>query len=270
MRDFLLAANWKMHKNPGETRAFFTEWKGIAARLPQSGPRGGRTRVLAFVPALSFAAAVDAVGASGQDLPVERARDLAIELGIQNAHHESKGAFTGENSAVVAQQMGAQWLLVGHSERRSLFHETDEWTSLKVEAGLKAGLKVMLCIGETLPEREAGQTDQVNRRQLAAGLSRVSPSILEASRLVIAYEPVWAIGTGKVATPEQANQAHVAIRDWLAGAYGKELAARTPILYGGSVKPDNAAQLREQSEIDGFLVGGASLEVTSFSALLLS
>lgn len=255
MRDFLLAANWKMHKNPSETRAFFAAWKGVTAGLPQKSSRGGRFRVLTFVPALNFAAAVDAAQGAG------------VELGLQNAHHEAKGAFTGENSAVVAREMGAEWLLVGHSERRGLFHESDAWTALKVDAGLKAGLKVMLCVGETLPEREAGQTDQVNLRQLAAGLERVDRAILEASRLVIAYEPVWAIGTGKVATPEQANQAHVAIRTWLAKQYGAELAGRTPILYGGSVKPDNAAQLREQPEIDGFLVGGASLEVASFSAL---
>ena len=256
MRDFVLAANWKMHKNPSETRAFFAAWRGVATSLPQKSARGGRFRVLTFVPALNFAAAIDAAQGSG------------MELGLQNAHHEVKGAFTGENSASVAREMGAEWLLVGHSERRSLFHETEVLTSLKVDAGLKAGLKVMLCVGESLAEREAGQTDQVNLRQLTVGLERVDRGILEASRLVIAYEPVWAIGTGKVATPEQANQAHLAIRTWLTKQYGAELAGRTPILYGGSVKPDNANQLRAQPEIDGFLVGGASLEVASFSSLV--
>jgi len=174
-----------------------------------------------------------------------------------------KGAFTGENSPAVLAEIGTPYALVGHSERRALFHETDEETGQKVKALHSVGIIPMLCVGEVLPEREAGRTRDVIVRQLRAGLAHRDST----SAITIAYEPVWAIGTGKVATPEQANEAHIALRAELVEIGGRDFADRTPILYGGSVKPDNAAEIAAKNEVDGFLVGGASLEVASFLSL---
>lgn len=188
-----------------------------------------------------------------------------VELGAQNAWHEPNGAFTGETSIDMIKDLGCVWLLTGHSERRHVIGESDELVNAKTRAGLDAGLSVVLCIGETLEQREAGETDSVNERQLRAGLEGVSHADL--NRLVIAYEPVWAIGTGRTATPEDAQAAHHAARTVLEDLYGQQPATGLRILYGGSVKPDNAADLFAQPDIDGGLIGGASLKADSFLAI---
>lgn len=261
MRHFIYAANWKLNKSPKEADAFFQDFLG---RLPKGGlgasPTGGKKQIVFFVPALTLSASLEAGRkSSGSNL----------ELGLQNSYWEAKGAFTGENSASVAKEMGAEWLLVGHSERRSLFGETDADTAKKVAAGFQAGLAPMLCVGETLSEREAGKTIDVVRRQLQAVLQveALKAKISSGSAFVIAYEPVWAIGTGKVATPEQASEVHQAIRKILTNELGEKIAQAISILYGGSVKPDNAKAIGGMPDIDGFLVGGASLEPASFAGL---
>lgn len=245
MRAFVVAANWKMHKSPKEATAFFKEF------VPQLGPSKNQREVVFFVPAIDLTVTAAALE-GGQ-----------IRFGAQNCHFESKGAFTGETSPAVVAEIGARYVLVGHSERRTLFRETDAETGMKVSAIQKLGLVPMLCVGETLSEREAGQTNQVIVRQLRAGLEHRDTQ----KPFTVAYEPVWAIGTGKVASPAQAQEAHAVLRTALREIGGAALADSTPILYGGSVKPDNAVELAQLNDVDGFLVGGASLEVASFLAL---
>ena len=218
----LVAGNWKMFKGPREAVAFLDAFE------PPAG-----VQVVVCPPFASLAAAV------GRGVPVY----------AQNVHWEAEGAFTGEVSAAMLLELGVEGAIVGHSERRQHFGETDETVRLRCEAALGAGLAVIACVGETDGEREAGETDAVLRRQVAA--------IPRHERLVIAYEPVWAIGTGKTATPEIAEEAHALI---------KEL-HDTRVLYGGSVKPENAAELMAQPAVDGALVGGASLEPGSFAAI---
>jgi triosephosphate isomerase len=244
---FIVAANWKMHKSPAETTEFFGSF------LAQSD--AVKNEMVFFVPAINLTAVQALL----------RGKKIAQKIGwgAQNCYFESKGAFTGENSPALIADIGATHVLVGHSERRALFHETDEETSKKVKALQAVGLTPMLCVGESLQEREAGKTSEVIVRQLRAGLASRDAS----KQIVIAYEPVWAIGTGKVATPDQAGEAHAVLRKALHEIGGADFAASTPILYGGSVKPDNAAEIARQKEVNGFLVGGASLEVPSFLAL---
>ena len=218
----LVAGNWKMFKGPAETVAFLDELE------PPAG--------VEIVVCPAFASLAVAVG---RGLPVY----------AQNVHWAEQGAFTGEVSAPMLRELGVEGAIVGHSERRQLFAETDETVRMRCAAALEAGLRVIACVGETEAEREAGETDAVLRRQVAA--------IPQHHALVIAYEPVWAIGTGKTATPELAQQAHETI---------KEL-HDTRVLYGGSVKPENAAELLTQPAVDGALVGGASLEPESFAAI---
>ena len=218
----LVAGNWKMFKGPAETVAFLDELE------PPAG--------VEIVVCPAFASLAVAVG---RGLPVY----------AQNVHWAEQGAFTGEVSAPMLRELGVEGAIVGHSERRQLFAETDETVRMRCAAALEAGLRVIVCVGETEAEREAGETDAVLRRQVAA--------IPQHDALVIAYEPVWAIGTGKTATPELAQQAHETI---------KEL-HDTRVLYGGSVKPENAAELLTQPAVDGALVGGASLEPESFAAI---
>ena len=245
MRSFVVAANWKMHKSPREAAEFLKMFTPKVANRPK-----GR-EIIFFVPALDLTAVELALRGTG------------IGWGAQNCHFEMKGAFTGETSPAMLADIKTPYTLVGHSERRALFHETDEETGKKVKALQQVGITPMLCVGETLQEREAGKTADVIVRQLRAGLALRDP----AKAVLIAYEPVWAIGTGKVATPAQANEAHDVLRQALIEIGGRELSEKTPILYGGSVKPDNAAEIARQKEVDGFLVGGASLEVDSFLAL---
>jgi triosephosphate isomerase len=197
--------------------------------------------------------------------------DSGVALGAQDVYFETAGAFTGEVSGVMLADAGAGWALAGHSERRHVIGESDELVGRKVEGALKAGLKVVLCVGETEDQRDAGETDPVNERQLREGL-RLALQENEAAgsleeRLVIAYEPVWAIGTGKTATPEDAQRAHEHIRAVLGDLIGTDDAQRVRIVYGGSMKPDNAGELMSQSDIDGGLVGGASLKADDFLAI---
>ena len=245
MRPLIFAANWKMHLGPSGTAAFAREF--LAGYHAQPG-----RQVWFFTPAVSVATAAAALGTTA-----------AVRIGIQNVHWEPKGAFTGETSAAMAADAGATAALVGHSERRHVFGETDAETGLKVRALLAASLIPVLCVGETLAERERGDTLSVVRRQLAVleGLDRAA-----LARLVIAYEPVWAIGTGRNATPADAAHVHGAIRAQL-GTLGAA-AGDIPILYGGSVKPGNTAELIAETEIDGVLVGGASLEPATWLAIV--
>jgi triosephosphate isomerase len=187
-----------------------------------------------------------------------------ILLGVQNIHHEDKGAFTGENSAAMARDAGARLVLVGHSERRHVFGETDAMQAKKCAAAVRAGLTPVLCVGELLPQREAGQAEAVVIEQLTLGLAEVESATVE--RMLIAYEPVWAIGTGKTATPADAAAMHAVIRAHLRGLVG-EKAKAIPILYGGSVNRGNAATLLAADEVDGLLVGGASLDAEGWSAI---
>ena len=245
MRPLLFAANWKMQVTPEETRRFAAEFLGATA------PVEGRS--LWFFPsAVSIAAASEAFG--------ER---TDIRIGAQDVHWEPKGAFTGATSIPLARGAGAEGALVGHSERRHVFGETDEETGKKVRALLSAGLTAFLCVGEKLEEREGGQTEAVVLRQLRAGLEGVGGEAM--ARLVVAYEPVWAIGTGRNATAEDAARVHAAIRAELAvqGA-----TARVPVLYGGSVNLGNAPGLLAQPEIDGVLVGGASLDSDGWAEIV--
>lgn len=248
-RGILIAGNWKMNHTIAETEGFF------AAIKAQAGSAGYHASGLAAGVFPSF-------------LSIARAQQLSREMpfpvfvGAQNVHWEKKGAFTGEISAPMLAELGVNWALTGHSERRQYFGETDETVRKRTESLLAQGLRVILCIGETRSERESGQTEAVLARQIAGGV----PSLGE--NLVIAYEPVWAIGTGLTATPEQAQDAHAFVRRTLTERFGAEAAEKTQILYGGSVTPDNVSQLLARPDVDGALVGGASLKPESFLALL--
>ncbi|HEX5831871.1 MAG TPA: triose-phosphate isomerase [Gemmatimonadaceae bacterium] len=245
----VFAANWKMHHGPSEATAF------IRTFLSEIGTCADRTLVF-FPSAASISSVVDALG--------ER-REILV--GTQNIHWEDKGAFTGETSAPIASDAGARLVLVGHSERRHVFGETDEQTALKCAAAVRAGLVPMLCVGETLEQREAGETEAVVLRQLVAGLAGLNGGV--GHSFMIAYEPVWAIGTGRTATPEDAAAVHAVIRDALRGALG-DGAAAVPILYGGSVNRGNVGALLAAREVDGVLVGGASLDAQGWASIVRS
>jgi triosephosphate isomerase len=234
----VFAANWKMNHGPTAARAFVAEF---TARW---SPRSDRTVIL-FPPALSVAPVSAALG-----------RRSDIGLGVQNIWTEDKGAFTGETSAPMTRDAGARFVLVGHSERRHVFGETDAETALKCAATARSELTPILCVGELLAQREAGETEGVVLRQLEAGISQLSDAAVAS--MAIAYEPVWAIGTGKTATPQDASVVHAEIRRALSQRIGEQ-AATVPILYGGSVNPGNAASLLAAPGVDGLLVGGASL-----------
>jgi triosephosphate isomerase len=243
----VLAGNWKMNKGPEDATSFFSAFVG------EHQPRSDRT-VIFFPPTLSFAAAAAAL------------RDRSdIALGVQNVHWEENGAFTGEVSAAMAAQAGAAFILAGHSERRHVFGETDEQVGLKSAAALASGLIPIACVGETLEQRRAGQLRATLLRQLDAVLDAIPADAW--STLVVAYEPVWAIGTGVNATPVDASEAHGILRARLAERYDADAAAQIPILYGGSVKPDNAADLLAADGVDGLLVGGASLDPSGFARI---
>lgn len=243
----IFAGNWKMHMAPGEAESFLADF------LSRCSPSAERA-VIFFPPAISLTAARGAAAGRSD-----------IEFGVQNVYWEAKGAFTGETSAPMAAAAGAAHVLIGHSERRHVFGETNEGTRRKVEAVLEAGLRPMLCVGELLDEREAGRAAAVVEEQLAAVYGGLDASA--AGRITIAYEPVWAIGTGRTASPEDARDMHAAVRAYLERQLGPEIAAATPVLYGGSVKPDNAADLISQEGVDGVLVGGASLDPEGFARI---
>jgi len=239
-----MAGNWKMCKTPGETRSFLEK----------------------FIPAVAGVSDCDIVICPPfVDLPaaVEAARNTNVAIGGQNLHWESKdGAFTGEISGRMLKEAGAQWVIIGHSERRQYFHETDELVYKRTVAALAAGLKPIVCVGEMLKERESGQTHWVLERQFNHGIAKLAPE--QFAQIVIAYEPVWAIGTGRTATPDIAADAHRFIRGQAVEKFGS---GDVRILYGGSVKPDNIKGLMAQEEIDGVLVGGASLDPDSFATI---
>ncbi len=240
----VIAGNWKMHKGPTATRAFFERFSALYA------PRNDRT-ILFFPPTVSLTTARAALGARAD-----------LQFGVQNIHWQAEGAFTGETSAPLARDAGASFALIGHSERRHLFGETDDEVRRKVGAAVQSGLTPLICVGETLEERQADQVEAVIVRQMDAALAGL-PAAFEGAFL-LAYEPVWAIGTGVTATPADASAAHLVLQVRLRERFGN---ARIPILYGGSVKTDNAADLLAADAIDGLLVGGASLDPAGFAQI---
>jgi triosephosphate isomerase len=249
MRRPVIAANWKMYKTQAETRAFFARFRHLAADL----------RHCDFIIAPPFTALVAAV---------EAARGSEIAISAQDLYWEKEGAWTGEVSATMIAEIGCRSTLVGHSERRHIFGETDDQVNRKLRAALAAGLVPIVCVGETLAEREAGHTEQVLRRQFTAAFDGLTAA--EFSRILLAYEPVWAIGTGRTATPELAVAAHRFLRGLAADAFSAGNAQALRILYGGSVKPENCGVLLCEDEIDGALVGGASLDPAAFAAIARS
>ncbi len=247
MRKKLIAANWKMYKTPEQTLAFFVEF------LPQVSGHD-RDEIVVCPPFIDLQSSIEAAAGSN------------VAIGAQNVHWEKEGAFTGEVSAPMLKAIGVTHVIIGHSERRQYFNETDDTVNRKLEMALESGLTPIVCVGEVLEEREAGLTEDVLRRQCMRAFNGISAR--KAARLVIAYEPVWAIGTGKTATPQMAADAHLVIRYEAAKAFGDQFAENLRILYGGSVKPDNASALMSESEIDGALVGGASLDAGSLTKIV--
>ncbi len=242
-----MAGNWKMYKTPAETKAFFDAFLPLVAEAKHC-------EIAICPPFVNIAAAVDA------------ARGSRVGVGAQNLYWKNEGAFTGEVSGPMIKAAGAEWVIIGHSERRQFFGETDATVLERTKAALAAGLRPIVCVGERLEEREGGRTDAVLAEQFNGGIAGLDADAF--ARIVIAYEPVWAIGTGKTATPEMAADAHRTIRGLVTARYGAEAGAAVRILYGGSVKPDNVKGLMAQPEIDGALVGGASLEAGSFASIV--
>lgn len=242
MRQPVVAANWKMHGSLGSTQAF------LEALIETSVPPG--VQVVVCPPFPLIPAALLVAGGS------------PVAIGAQNCHWEERGAYTGEVSAPLLVEFGVEWVIVGHSERRQIFGESDRTALSRARAAQAAGLQVIFCVGETLDQRERDETWAVLEQQ-TAGLHELDPR-----RLTVAYEPVWAIGTGRTATPDQAQEAHAFLRSRLGTVLGAGAAAGLRLLYGGSVKPDNAADLMAREDVDGALVGGASLDVDSFSAII--
>ncbi len=246
-RKKLIAANWKMYKTPDQTSEFFRNFLPLVWEQT-------RDEIAVCPPYLDIAAAVDA------------AKDSNVSIGAQNMFWEKEGAYTGEISTTMILAAGCKYVIIGHSERRQYFGETDDTVNQKLKVALDAGLIPIVCVGEVLEEREAGLTGDVLRRQCTNAFRGISGE--RAAKMVVAYEPVWAIGTGKTATPEMAADAHALIRAEAAKAFGDEYSQGLRILYGGSVKPENAKALMSQDEIDGALVGGASLDPKSFAAIV--
>ena len=246
-RKKLIAANWKMYKNPEQTRQFLKDFLPLIAGHD-------RDEIVVCPPYVDLHVAIELVQGS------------QVGVGAQDVYWKDEGAFTGEISPTMLTAVGCTHVIIGHSERRQYFGETDDTVNMKLKAALEHGLTPIACVGEVLEEREAGLTEDVLRRQCLRAFHKLSAK--KATKLVIAYEPVWAIGTGKTATPQMASDAHVLIRGEAAKAFGDEFAAALRILYGGSVKPENATALMSEEEIDGALVGGASLDPKSFAAIV--
>jgi len=248
MRKKIIAANWKMHMTVSEAEAFLHTF------LHEIGDEAGAEVVI--VPPFTALAKVSEILGRGQ----------SAKLGAQNMHAEKSGAFTGEVSAPMLRELYVRYVVLGHSERRTIFGETDEVVNRKVRAALDAALKPIVCIGETLEQRDAGQVEAVLHSQIEKGLHGLSSK--ELSDAVIAYEPVWAIGTGRTASPQQAQEAHAFIRKTLSEMWDAATADKVRIQYGGSVKPQNAAELMREPDIDGALVGGASLDPRGFAEIV--
>ncbi len=243
----VIAGNWKMYKTRQEARDFFAAFKPLVSSATHC-------EIVVAPPFPAIAACVEAASGS------------AISIAAQNMYWANEGAFTGEVSPRMLVEAGCRAVIVAHSERRQFFGETDESANRKVKAALAAGLTPILCVGETLAERESGGTQKVLEKQFRGSLAALIPA--EFSRIIMAYEPVWAIGTGRTATPEIAAEAHKFLRDLAAASFTGEYAASLRILYGGSVKPENIKSLMAQAEIDGALVGGASLDAAQFAAIV--
>jgi triosephosphate isomerase len=243
----LMAGNWKMYKTPAETQQFFEKFNTLVASVHHC-------EILICPPALDLTTAVAAT------------IDTNVAMGAQNLHPGKEGAFTGEMSGYMIKSAGCSHVLIGHSERRRYFHETDANVFEKTVAALEAGLTPVVCVGEVVEERNGGKTEEVLVRQFRGGLGDLTAD--QFAGLVVAYEPIWAIGTGRTATPKIAADAHATIRKEAARLFGESAAKSLRILYGGSVKPDNAGTLMAQEEINGVLVGGASLDPMSFAKIV--
>jgi triosephosphate isomerase len=242
----IIAANWKMNKGPADAAAFIAPFKDLVANASVD--------VVIAPPAVSLAAAKAAIG------------DAKIALAAQNMYFEDNGAFTGEISPGMLLELGCEYVILGHSERRAIFGENDELLNKKAHKAHAVGLKPIFCIGETLEERDAGQIETVLRTQLEKGLAGLSSDKMPET--VIAYEPVWAIGTGRTATSQQAQEAQAFVRKVLTEMFGADIAGQIRIQYGGSVKPGNSAELIACEDVDGALVGGAALEANSFAGII--
>jgi len=247
MRRPVMAGNWKMFKTQAETRAFFSAFAPLVT--------GATHCDIVICPPFTALAAAKAT-----------AQGSAIQVGAQDIYWERQGAFTGEVSPQMLVEAGCSHVIIGHSERRQFFGETDQTVSRKVKAALETDITPIVCVGELLAEREGGRTEAVLEQQFSGGLGALTGG--QFSRIIIAYEPVWAIGTGRTATPEMAAEAHRFLRGQAARRFSPEAAAALRILYGGSVKPDNIKGLMAQVEIDGALVGGASLDAQSFASIV--
>ena len=246
-RKTIIAGNWKMNKTPSETKAFAEEFKAIL-------PKTKWCDIVVCVPAADLSAAVRAF------------KDSRIAVGAQNIYFEKSGAFTGEISADMLADLGVRYVIIGHSERRALFGETDEIVNKKVHAALNAGLNPIICVGESLAQREMGVTMELIALQVKSALAGVGAE--QMRRCVIAYEPIWAIGTGKTATSEQASEVCGEIRALIRAQYGARVARSVTIQYGGSMKPENARELLAHEDIDGGLIGGASLQAQSLMEIV--
>ncbi|MEA2015018.1 MAG: triose-phosphate isomerase [Thermodesulfobacteriota bacterium] len=243
----MIAANWKMHKE-------IPEAVGLANQLKKEFFEPGDVDIVIAPPFTALWSVMEAL------------KDSPIHMSAQNMHWEEKGAYTGEISATMLVDAGCEFVIIGHSERRTLFGETGEILNKKVRAALKSGLKPIFCIGETLEERESGATFEVVQEQIKEGLNNIASDDIRG--ITLAYEPIWAIGTGKTATPLQAQEVHRFIRETIAVDTGYDLASETLIIYGGSVNPENTASLMDQPDINGALVGGASLDFELFAEII--
>ena len=246
-RKAVIAGNWKMNMTPSQAKTLIEELKPLVA-----GKNG--CEVIVCVPFVDLTTAVEAVRGSN------------IRVGAQNVHFADKGAYTGEISAAMLKEVGAEYVVIGHSERRQYFGETDVTVNQRVTAAVRAGLKPILCVGELLEQRDQGITAEIVSLQTKIALSGITAE--EMKQIIIAYEPVWAIGTGRTATAEQAEEVCAVIRDVLKGLYGEDVAEAVTVQYGGSMKPGNAAELLAKTNVDGGLIGGASLVAKDFAAIV--
>ncbi len=246
-RSAVIAGNWKMNKTPSEASAL------VSAIAERAAGKDG-CRVVLCVPYVDIPAAVEA------------ARGTNVKIGAENVHFKESGAYTGEISAAMLVECGVEYVIVGHSERRQYFGETNETVNLRAKAGLAAGLKVIICVGEVLEERQSGITSEIVSMQTKLALAGITPEELE--NVIIAYEPVWAIGTGLTATPEQADEVCGIIRSVVAGLYGEDKAMALTVQYGGSMNDKNAAELLSKVNVDGGLIGGASLKPDAFGSII--